>query len=56
MDWETKSALEVGGEHHDFIGVGFWNVLTSGWAPLQHLTVREKVACDELTDLVFIGD
>jgi hypothetical protein len=32
-DWEPKFALE-GGEHHDFIGVGCWNVLTGGRAPL----------------------
>jgi hypothetical protein len=55
-DWESKSALEEGGEHHDFIGVGCWNLLTGGRAPLQHLTVREKVARDKLTDLAFISD
>jgi hypothetical protein len=56
VDQESKSALEEGGKHHDFVGVGCWNVLTVGRAPLQHLTVREKVARDELTDLAFIGD
>jgi hypothetical protein len=55
-DWESKSMLEEGGEHHDFIGVRSWNVLTGGRTPLQHLTVREKVAHDELTDLTFISD
>jgi hypothetical protein len=54
--WESKSALEEGGEHHDFIGVGCWNVLTGGRAPLQHVTVRENVACNELTDLAFVDD
>jgi hypothetical protein len=54
--WESKSALEEGGEHHDFIGVGCWNVLTSGRAPLQHLTVKEKEARNELADLAFVGD
>jgi hypothetical protein len=48
--------LEVGGEHHDLIGVGCGNVLTGGRASLQHLTVREKVARGELTDLTFVGD
>jgi hypothetical protein len=45
-----------GGEHQDFIGVGSWNVLTGGGVPMQHLTVREKLAHDELADLAFIGN
>jgi hypothetical protein len=54
-DSESKSALK-GGEHQDFIGVGSWNVLTGGGVPMQHLTVREKLAHDELADLAFIGN
>jgi FAD/FMN-containing dehydrogenase len=45
--WVSKSALEEGGEHHGFIGVVGWNVLTSGRAPLQHLAVKEKEARNE---------
>jgi hypothetical protein len=33
-DQETGPALEEGGEHDNFICVGCWDVLTSGWAPL----------------------
>jgi hypothetical protein len=55
VDWEPKFALE-GGEHHDFIGVGCWNALTGGRAPLLHLMVRETIAHNELMDLAFIGD
>jgi hypothetical protein len=52
-DWESKSALEEGGEHHDFIGVGCWDDLTGGRAPLH---LREKVASDELTDLASVDN
>jgi hypothetical protein len=48
--------LEEGGGHHDFIGVRCWDVFIGGRAPLQHLTIGEKVARDELTDLAFVSD
>jgi hypothetical protein len=48
--------LEEGGEHHYFICVGCWDVLTGGRAPLQRLTIWEKIALYELTDLILIGD
>jgi hypothetical protein len=38
------------------LGVGCWDVFIGGRLPLQHLTVREKVAHDELTDLAFVSD
>jgi hypothetical protein len=55
-DWKTKPTLEEGGEYHNFICVGCQNVLTGGRAPLQHPTVWEKMAHDELVNLVFVSD
>jgi hypothetical protein len=48
--------LEEGGEHHNLIGVGSRYILTGGRTPLQHLTIWEKIALDELTDLILISD
>jgi hypothetical protein len=33
---EPKSSLEEGGEHHDFLGIGCWDVLPYGKSPLEH--------------------
>jgi hypothetical protein len=55
-NWKSKFVLEEGGEHHNLVGVGCWDILTGGRAPLQHLMIREKMSCDELTDLGFIGN
>jgi hypothetical protein len=54
--WEAESALKGGGKHHNFIRIGCRKVFTSGRAPLQHDTIREKVICIELADLTFIYD
>jgi hypothetical protein len=43
---EPKFPLEEGGEHHDFLGIGCWNVLPYGRPPLKHGTIREKVILD----------
>jgi hypothetical protein len=40
--WEPKSPLK-GGKHHDFSGIGCWNVLLGGRLPLKHNVIREKV-------------
>jgi hypothetical protein len=34
IDWESKSTLEEGGEHHNLVGVGSGDILTSGRTPL----------------------
>jgi hypothetical protein len=52
-DRETEPMLE-GGEHHNFICVGCWNVLVGGRAPLQHRVVWEKMARNKLAYLIFI--
>jgi hypothetical protein len=54
--WKTKPTLEEGGEHYNFICVGCWDVLIGGRAPLQHLTVWEKMSHDKLTNLIFISN
>jgi hypothetical protein len=53
-DWKTKPTLEEGGEHHNFICGGCWDVLADGRVPLQHLTVWEKMARDKLMNLIFV--
>jgi hypothetical protein len=53
-DRETEPMLEEGGEHHNFICVGCWNVLAGGRAPLQHRVVWEKMARNKLAYLIFI--
>jgi hypothetical protein len=55
-EWESKPALKEAGEHHNFICVGCWDILTGGRVPLQHLGIQEKIALDEFTDLVLVGD
>jgi hypothetical protein len=56
LDWETEPALKEGGEHHNFICVGCWDVLVGGRAPLQHRAVWEKMAHNKLADLIFIRE
>jgi hypothetical protein len=53
-DRETEPMLEEGGEHHNFICVGCWNVLAADRAPLQHRVVWEKMARNKLAYLIFI--
>jgi hypothetical protein len=36
---KTKPTLEEGGEDHNFICVGCWDVLADGRAPLRHLAL-----------------
>jgi hypothetical protein len=48
--------LGEGGEYHNFICVECWDVLTDGRTSLQHLTIREKMARDELADLIFVSN
>jgi hypothetical protein len=55
-DWESEPALEEGSEHHNFIYIGCWDILTDSRAPLQHLAIQEKTALDDLTDLIFVGN
>jgi hypothetical protein len=48
--------LGEGGEYHNFICVECWDVLTDGRTSLQHLAIREKMARDELADLIFVSN
>jgi hypothetical protein len=52
IDQNTKPALEEGGEHHNLIGVGCWDIFSYGRAPLQHYAIWEEVIHDELADLI----
>jgi hypothetical protein len=48
--------LEEGGEHDNLICVGCWVVLPSGRVLLQHLAIKEKIARDKITNLIFVSN
>jgi hypothetical protein len=52
----AESALQKGGEHHNLVSIGCWDVIPDGGAPLRYYAVREKMIHDELPYLTFIQD
>jgi hypothetical protein len=54
--WEAKSMLEEGGEHHNLIRIGCWDVFPSGRTSLQHRAVQEKVIRNKLAVFTLIHD
>jgi hypothetical protein len=53
IDQKTKFVLEEGGEHHNLIRIGCWDVFPGGRMPLQHCAVQEEVIRNELVDFTF---
>jgi hypothetical protein len=52
--WDSKSPLEKGFSHHDFLGVGSWNVLALGWSPLEQGPWGQEVVLNKLKDFSFV--
>jgi hypothetical protein len=40
---KAKSILEEGRKHHNFFGVGCWDLFPFGMSPLEHHMIREEV-------------
>jgi hypothetical protein len=53
---KAESAMEEGGEHHNIICVGCWDVFPGGRTTLQYCAVREKVIRNELVDIIISHD
>jgi hypothetical protein len=51
---KTKSALEKGRQHHNFVGIGCWAVFPFRWLLLNHLVVREKAILNQFEDFALI--
>jgi hypothetical protein len=52
---KTKS-MQEGGEHHNFLSVGCWDVLPFGRPPLEHCTIRVEAILNQFEDFAFICD
>jgi hypothetical protein len=49
--WKAKSALK-GRKHHNFLGIGCWDVLTYSRSPLEHIRIWDKMVFNQLTNLI----
>jgi hypothetical protein len=54
VGWETKPALEEGGENNNFIGISHGNTFILIRPPLKNDTGRENVVVDEFEKLTLI--
>jgi hypothetical protein len=51
---KVESSLKEGGRHHNFIYIGRRDVLIFSWLPLEDGSRWEKLALNQLVEVVFI--
>jgi hypothetical protein len=51
---KAEYSLKEGGQHHNFIGVGCWDVFSFCHPPLEHNAVGKKMAFNEFEKLTVI--
>jgi hypothetical protein len=49
---KAKSALKEGRKHHNFLGIGCWDVLTCSRSPLERGLIWDKMVFIQLTNLI----
>jgi hypothetical protein len=46
VGWKSKATLKERGKHHNFLGIGCWDVLSNSRLPLEHGLIWEKTIFD----------